>query len=698
MSIKRSILARIYITFFFLCLMGAAILFKVIHIQQVEGKYLISLADSLTTDYLPIEAERGNVLTEDGQLLATSLPFFEIRADLNAEALTDNIFYSNVDSLAWHIAQFKKDKPATYYKQMLVNARKMGNRYLLIEKNITYPELQQIKQWPLFRMGRYKGGLIVIQESKRTRPYQILAHRTIGYVREGIKPVGLEGRFNEYLAGVSGKRLMQRIAGGTWIPVNDENEIMPENGKDIVTTIDINLQDVAENALYKALQKHNADHGSVVVMEVATGKIRAIANLGKIQDGSYWENYNYAIGEATEPGSTIKLAALIALLEDGFIDLDDSVDLERGVTGFHDKKMYDSEQHDYRYVSVKRAFEISSNVGISKLVYKYYGKHPQKYIEYLRKLHLHEKVGIEIEGEPNSFIKDPTNKDWSGVSLPWMSVGYEMMITPLRILTLYNAIANDGRMMKPYLVSAVTQRGKVIKEFEPEVIEDKICSDRTLRKVKLLLEGVVSNGTASHLQSRYYTFAGKTGTAKIADKNRGYAEIYQASFVGYFPAQNPIYSCIVVINEPKNGMYYGGHVAGPVFREIADKVFSTCLEMHEPVNQRNYFIADELPHAKSGYRADISNLYEAIGVSCNYRHDDEWVYVRQKDNSLDLRPYELKEGYVPDVRGMGLRDALYLLENLGMKVHFTGVGKVKSQSIRHGTRVNPGMQIMLELG
>ncbi len=700
MSFKRIILLRIYVAFFAVCLLGAAIIMQAFRIQRTQGEYLVSLADSLTTDYLPIEAERGNILSEDGRLLATSLPYFEVRADLNADALTDKVFYNNVDSLALLLSQFNQDKSFGYYKQMLVNARRSGNRYLLIDRNVTYPQLQELKEWPLFRLGRYKGGLITVQTNKRTMPYKILAHRTIGYVREGVKPVGLEGSYDDQLVGVRGKRLMQRIAGGTWIPVNDDNEIMPENGKDVVTTLDINLQDVAENALLKALQKYNADHGSVVVMEVGTGKIRAIANLGKIEGGEYWEKYNYAVGEATEPGSTLKLAALIALLEDGYVDLNDSVDLELGVTGFHDKKMYDSEEHDFRFVSVKEAFEISSNVGISKLVQRYYGSSPSRYVDHLRALRLDKTVGIEIEGEPGSIIKSPKDKGWSGISLPWMSVGYEMTLTPLQILTLYNAVANDGKMMKPYLISGIHQRGKMIQEFEPEVLENGICSERTLEKIKLLLEGVVQNGTAKHLQTKYYSFAGKTGTAKIADKNQGYKknEVYQASFVGYFPADKPLYSCIVVINAPRNGIYYGGYVAGPVFREIADKVFSNCIDMHEPANQRDNFYADKVPGSKSGYRHDISTLYETIGVSCNYNQDDEWIYAEKKDNSVDLRQREVKAGVVPDVRGMGLRDALFLLENQGLIVRFSGVGKVKSQSIRYGTKAYRGMEISIELG
>lgn len=699
MSIKQAILLRIYLAFLLVCLLGAAIVFRAFHIQQFEGRRLTTLADSLTTDYLPIDAERGNIIAEDGRVLATSLPYYEIRADLNAEALTAKIFNAHVDSLAWYLSRFKGDNSKNYYKELLINARKAGSRYFLIARNVTYPELQEIKRWPLFRLGRYKGGLIAVQTNKRTMPFQMLAHRTIGYVREGVKPVGLEGSYDKQLAGVRGRRLMQRIAGGTWIPVNDDNEIMPEHGKDIITTLDINLQDVTENALLKVLRKHNADHGSAVVMEVKTGKIRAIANLGISENGDYWETYNYAVGEAAEPGSTMKLVALLALLEDGYIDINDSVDLEKGAVQFHKVKMVDSEEHNLRKVSIRQAFEISSNVGISKIVSRYYGSQPEKYIEHLRNLQLDKKLDMEIDGEAMPSINGPKSKGWSGTSLPWMAVGYEMAVTPMQILMLYNAVANDGKMMKPYLVSQIQQRGKGEK-FKPQVVMEKICSEHTLKKLRLLLEGVVQNGTAKHLKTSYYNFAGKTGTALVANEKYGYRQklVYQSSFVGYFPAENPIYSCIVVIRAPKTGVYYGGYVAAPVFREIADKIFASYIDMHEPVNKRGKFYADVLPKAKSGFRHDVSTIYEQIGVSCNYSRDDEWIYTEQRDNSIDLKSRNIRKGLVPDVRGMGLRDALFLLENEGIRVRFTGIGKVKTQSIRYGTKSSPGMEIFLELG
>jgi len=496
-----------------------AVIVQAGRIQTVEGEYWRNLADSTTLSYVPIDAERGNILSSDGRLLATSLPFFEVRFDVNTEALTDDIFNANRKELAQKMSSYFGDKSAKEYENFLIKARKSGQRYVLIRKNITYPELQTMKTWPIFELGRYKGGFIAIQHNKRVMPFRMLAHRTIGYTRDDIKPVGLEGYFDNELAGVRGKRLMQKIAGGAWIPVNDENEISSENGKDVLTTLDVNLQDVVETSLLEAVTKHNATYGTAILMEVETGKIKAIANVGKTKD-SYWENFNYAVGEATEPGSTMKLAAALALLEDGHISLNDSIDLEMGSRLFYDKTMRDSEKHNFRNVTIKHAFEVSSNVAFAKLIDKYYNHQPEKYIAHLKRFGLDEMTGIEIKGEAAPYIKDPSSNHWSGISLPWMAVGYEWRLTPLQILTFYNAIANDGYVVKPYLVDQIQKNGKTITKFKPEISKRQICSDKSLKQVRQMLEGVIENGTGDHLYSKNYKFAGKTGTAQIVKSGR----------------------------------------------------------------------------------------------------------------------------------------------------------------------------------
>ncbi len=685
---------RIYFSFFMLCLIGLAILGQTLNIQVVEGAYWRNMADSLRTSYQSIPAARGNIYSENGRLLATSLPYFEVRMDLMSEALTDKVFRENVDSLAISMANQWKDKSAQSYRRELVRARKSGRRYHLIRKNVYFPELQTMKSWPIFDRGRYRGGMIVIKKHKRETPFKMLAHRTIGYVREDVQPVGLEGSFDEFLSGENGQRLMQKIAGGTWVPINTEEEINPQDGKDLITTIDINLQDIAENALLKALTKHKADHGCAVVMEVSTGKIRAIANLGKTRTGDYWETYNYAVGEATEPGSTFKLASMIALLEEGLVDVNDSVDLEHGKKDFFDETMKDSEKHDYNNVTVQRAFEISSNVGISKLVDQHFAHQPSVFIDRIKELNLDQKSNIEIKGEPDPLVKNPDQKEWSGITLPWMAVGYEVQLTPLQTLTIYNAIANDGRMMKPYLANSIQEFGKDKVEFEPEVIDRKICSKETLGKVQEMLAGVVSSGTAKNLRTSNYPIAGKTGTAQIADKSHGYRKVYQSSFAGYFPADEPMYSCIVVINEPRNGVYYGGYVAGPVFREIADKVYATNIANHDAINDSMRFTT---PFAKTGHKLDVHTIYQHLNIPYETNIDAEWVSCRSDSHAVVLRERKLLEGHIPDVTGMGLKDALYLLENSGLTVLVKGAGRVRSQSLLPGRKVSKGQQITIQL-
>ncbi|HEX9778954.1 MAG TPA: penicillin-binding protein 2, partial [Geopsychrobacteraceae bacterium] len=523
----------------------------------------------------------GNIYSEDGDLLATSLAYFELRWD--ATVATEELIRSEIDSLALLMSRFFGDASRSDHRRQLLEARRAGNRYYLIRRKVTYHELQEIRSWPVFRNGRYRGGLIALQSNKRNLPYGMLAHRTIGYARneQGAQSVGLEASFNEQLAGRDGKRLMQRISGGTWMPLNDDNEIEPTNGLDLLTTVNVNIQDVSEKALLGALIRHDAQNGCVIVMEVKSGKIKAIANLGKMADGSYWERYNYAIGESAEPGSTFKLATMLALLEDDLVKLDDEVDIGNGKFRYYDRIMRDAEAHDHGVISVRHAFEISSNVGISKLAYEHYSRQPEKFVKHLKKAGILRQSGIRLPGEGIPFVREPGDLGWSAVSIPWMSVGYEVRLTALQLLTFYNAIANEGLRVAPYLVRELQAFGKTVSSFGPPEPDERICSRSIARQLKSLLEGVVESGTARNIRSDSYKIAGKTGTALIADQKNGYRNIYRASFVGYFPANDPVYSCIVVVNEPSRGVYYGSHVAAPVFREIADKTYANCLDLQE---------------------------------------------------------------------------------------------------------------------
>ena len=696
MSVKQDIVRRIYLSFALMVLVGLGIVFQAARIQTVEGAYYRELADSLTTAYRSIEAIRGNIYAADGSLLATSVPIYDVRMDTRVDGLTDELFENKVDSLALGLSRIFGDMSERDYARKIREGRRKGKRNLLLKRNINYEELQRVKTLALFNRGRYKGGLVVEQKTKREMPFRHLARRTIGYAIAGVAPVGLEGAFDAELAGVGGKRLMQKIAGGVWIPINDRDEIEPSHGHDIVTTIDVNIQDVTEAALQRALEKHNADHGTAIVMEVATGQIKAMANLGRDAEGGlYYEKYNYAIGESAEPGSTMKLASLMVALERGDVQLTDSIDLELGKFSFYDRVMKDSEKHDYRQMSVKDLFAISSNVGISRLVNDLYGKNPKVFLDGLDKMGMGKVTGIEIKGEGKPLIKTPGTRGWSGVTLPWMSVGYELRLTPLQVLSLYNAVANNGQMMRPYLVQEVQEYGKSVKKYKPEVLQAAVASASTVKQARELLEHVAVMGTAKHLQGKAYKIAGKTGTALIADNSAGYRGTvkYRASFAGYFPADKPRYSVIVVVANPSAGVYYGGYVAGPVFKEIADKVYASHINPY--LNQDRP--TDEQPDyliVKGGRRDETEYVLRKLDFAYNDAPDAEWI--RQSD-STQLTEVSIKDKQVPQVTGMGLKDAVFLLENAGLRVLPIGRGKVVRQSLKAGSAYRKNQQIVIEL-
>ncbi|MCB9173094.1 MAG: transpeptidase family protein [Flavobacteriales bacterium] len=701
-TLKKDILKRVYLVYAFVGVFAIVILAQTFNVQYVEGAEWKQKAENLTTAYRKIDAVRGNIYAVDGSLLATSVPIYEVRFDSKTEALTDDIFYNEVDELSGQLSKLFRDKSQSQYKKELVSARKKGVRYQLIKRNVKYTELQQLKTFAIFNRGQYKGGLIYTQQNKRVRPFNKLAARTIGYEREGIKPVGLEGAYTHYLQGVNGKRLMKKIAGGVWMPITDENEIEPLDGSDIYTTIDVNLQDVAENALENQLTLHEADHGSVILMEVSTGSIKAIANLQRRKDGSYDESYNFAIGESTEPGSVFKLASLMAAFEDGYLTLEDMVNTEDGTTKFYGATMKDSHEGGYGVISVQKSFEVSSNVAISKLIVKNYGSKPQAFVDRIYKMNLGKKLGLEIAGEGQPLIKNTSDASWSGLSLPWMSIGYEIHLTPLQTLTFYNAVANDGKMVKPRFVSHINQRGQVVKEIKPEVINNSICSKKTIAMAKKMLEGVVENGTAKNLKNANFKIAGKTGTAQIANKSGGYknaAKIsHQASFVGYFPADAPKYSCIVVVAAPSRNVYYGNLVAGPIFKEVADKIYSTSFDIHKPLESRDAMAVSKIPYSKDGSLKDLVKVYAELDVKTRRRGKvGEWASVSTSEKQVEIQSKKVNSTLVSNVVGMGIKDALFILENQGLEVKFKGNGVVKTQSILPGSKIINGSTIILEL-
>ncbi len=706
-NVRKVILIRTYTAFAFMAVFAVAIVVYLFKIQYTERDKWLSLAENLGTSIQTVEPSRGNIFASDGSLLATSLPIYDLRLDGKAKAFQDDeIFENNVDSLAFLLSQTFSDRTKTEYKKILQNVKRRGDRYYLLKRKVSYLQMRKIKRFPIFREGRYKGGLTVEEKNRREKPFGNLAERTIGYSVKGIAPVGIEGAFNNDLAGTEGKRVMQRIAGGTWVPLNNEDQqIEARNGLDVLTTIDVNLQDVAEQALLNTLVKNDAEWGTAVLMEVKTGEIKAIANLTRVSEGEYTEKYNYAVGESVEPGSTFKITSMLALLEDGKAKLTDMYDTEGGQKRYSSRAvMYESDKKGHGEINLQQAFEISSNVVTSKAIYEAYKSNPEAYYNHLKNLKLTEPIGLQLSGEGKPNIKHPSDKKWSGISLPWMSVGYEVQVTPLQILTLYNALANNGKMIKPIFVKQILKTGEVVKEFQTSTMVEQVCKPSTLIQLNTMMKGVVQHGTGTLLKNPNYSVAGKTGTALVAKGGNYNDKVYRASIVGFFPADNPKYSCMVMVNSPSKGVYYGAAVAGPVFKELADKVYSTSTNLHKEL--RYVLQADKLllPSVDNGFTADIKTVLNKLSISSQVQNDTEeesgsdWAIAEMQAAHVKLTPVKNKKSVMPNVKGLGLRDAIYLLENAGMKVETEGYGKVKSQSIQAGQPITKGTIINLKLG
>jgi cell division protein FtsI (penicillin-binding protein 3) len=697
MNLKKAILLRSWIAFIMVLVLALAIVWQIIDLQFNKRDKYVAISREQSTKWRAIQASRGNIYAEDGSLLATSIPKYELRMDTRVETVTNEFFYKNIDSLALYFAQTFTDRSRDEWKNYLVNARNRKERYLLLKRDVDYTTVKKMEHWPIFNLGKYKGGFIKIEKFKREIPFGRLALRTIGYTNQAGTKIGLEGSYDSFLSGTVGKRLEQRIYGGVWKPVGDDAGMEPRNGFDVYTTIDINLQDVAENALQQCLVNNMADHGHAILMEVKTGAVKAIANLKRNEDNSCTEAENYAVNEFSDPGSTFKLVSAMALLEDKFIRPEDTVDIEWGKTTFGPLTMVDAHESPYKKVSFQYIFENSSNVGIAKSVNKYYKANPEKFLKYAFDLGLNKPLAFDIKSTRSPGLKDTRDKHWSGTSLPFMSIGYEMEISSLQILSVYNAIANKGVMMQPYIVKEVREFGKVIHQQDPVVLNKKVCSEETLRTLRKLLEGVVENGTAKSLKGLNYRVAGKTGSAQIVLIGAYNKSSHKASFVGYFPADNPQYTCIVVVNAPKAGIYTGGAVAGPVFKEIADKVFSTNISLHKDLKKVEN---PHMPKVKNGSMEDIRLVLNRLSISSHQvtgTAESEWVKTSGDVQSIDLKELSINTDLVPDVSGMGLKDAVYLLENRGFKVLIEGFGAVTYQSVPPGTAIRRGSVILIRL-
>lgn len=637
---------------------------KLINIQFVEGDKYRELAHKNTTKNFVITANRGNVYADDGSLLATSVPKYAIRFD--AVTVSSEDFKEHLIPLSKELgAMF--GKPASYYQNVFRKARANKNRYLLVAKNLGYSDYQKVKGMPLFKLGPYKGGIIVEQRTVREHPIGKIAERMVGSEstqKRGYYAVGLEGAFNDYLHGKEGRRLKQKIAKGQWKPVYDENEVEPQDGYDVISTININMQDIAHHALLTQMEYYEAEHGSVIVMEVKTGEIKAVSNLGRTKSGNYYEKLNYAIGESHEPGSTFKVMAMMAALEDKVVDTSTVVDTKDGAKAFYGRKIHDSKRGGYGKISAARALEVSSNIGLATIIDDNYAKNPKKFTDRLKAWGLDKPIGIPIKGEGKPIIPEPGDEIWSRNALPSMAYGYNLQLTPLQTLTFYNAIANNGRMVKPLFIREIKAWDRQVEYFNTEVMQDRIASETTINQIQEILKNIVRRGTGKSLYSEYFSMAGKTGTARTEYGAKDWSQNrrYISSFAGYFPAENPKYSCIVVIHKPsiKKG-FYGADVSGPVFKRIAQKIFTD-----------------------SPLIAEVENV-DAEDVAL--KNDFEGYYLKAQKN------YE----EVPNVTGMAGMDAVSLLENLGLKVKTVGNGTVSKQSIKSGNKIKKGTQIVLNL-
>ncbi|WP_132795479.1 penicillin-binding protein [Tenacibaculum skagerrakense] len=642
---------------------------KVFELQYIKGDKYKKLAQEVNYKNDTVFANKGNVYAADGNLLATSISNYTIRMDVMS--VNDRVFEDNIAGLTKELSKMLGRTPS-YYERKLRDAKKTKNRYLLIARNLGYNDYMKMKSFPIFNLGVFRGGFIAEQRTVREHPIGKIAERTIGY-NDHRGGAGIEGAFSEFMLGKNGWRLKQKIAKGQWKPINDLNEQEPEDGKDVITTIDVNIQDITHHALLKQMEYYEADHGCAVVMETATGEIKAISNLGRTSNGRYYEKRNYAVWESHEPGSTFKLASLMAGLEDKVVDTSTIVDTEKGKIFINNRKVEDSDKDGYGKISLARVFEVSSNVGIVKAIQKHYDNNPEKFLKRIKQFGLDKQTGVNIVGEGKPYIPSTKDKSWSSISLEWMAWGYGVSLTPLQTLMFYNAVANDGELIKPRFVKELRVAGKTVKKFDKEVMSERIASQTTIDKVVQIMENVVKKGTAKEIYSPNFSMAGKTGTAKKwipRTKNKdgeyegGYYsnQKYVASFAGFFPVKKPKYSCIVVIHEPSvlKG-YYGAKVAAPVFKEIAHKIYTS-----NPSSVQ--MVTDSV--VSKAVNKDYNKYYEVLS----------------KYKTI-----------MPTVVGMSAMDAISLLENMGLKVRFSGSGKVTEQSVERGEKVKKGTTVYLKL-
>ena len=684
MTDKKAIFIRVIMISSLVIVAAVAIFIQLIFVQ-VEFSDAIAFNDPAVA-MIDVPSPRGNIYDVNGNLLAISMPVYTIAID--ATQPSDTLFENNYLKLADGLSGIFSDVPSSEFSKKLRHARRDKKQYLKLQSGVRFSELQLVKTLPILKEGRYDGGFVYTQQTKRMQPFGHLCERTIGYAREK-SDVGIEKAYNHYLKGQDGKRLMQKINGGIWKPINNTQDVEPVVGSDVYSTIDIRIQDIAQTALLRSLEKYEAENGSVILMDVKTGAIRAMSSLERTSEGKYAENFNYAIGAAYEPGSTFKLASLLIALEDGVVDTSYVVDTKNGAFKFYDRTMKDSNYHrgGHGKISVGRAFEVSSNIGIARTIVNHYKDDPQRFIDRLARLGVCDKLDFELIGEAEPWIKNTNDSTWSGVSLPWMAFGYEIKMSALQILALYNAVANDGELVKPRIVDKVKRAEKIIESNDVEVLNPSICSEKTIQILQNLLIGAVKKGTAQNIYSEKYSSAGKTGTAKIALEG-SYGSEYRASFAGYFPAENPKYSCMVVVSKPKKEIgFYGNIVAAPVFKELRDNLFAEeAIEIPE--------IAKTFDHDYIGSSKDLNAIHDLLDYP-KYQASQNERWLKSDDKAFQT--LEFIGDFVPNVKGMVAMDALYLLENMGLEVNLKGQGRVIKQSLKAGAKIKENQIIELIL-
>lgn len=692
MKMKSNINLRVIILYLSVCAISLIIISKILVVQRLDS----DLSSVNIPKFFDIQASRGNIFSDDGSLLAISMPLYNVYLDLSV--IDSELFDSKVKLLSNSLASLFKDKSSKEYEAYLRESRaKKNNKYIKLKSKVTHNDLTALKNFSILKLGRNKGGLIAEQRPNRENPFGVLAKRTIGLLRES-NPIGIERAYNKTLSGTDGVQLKQRIGKSFWRNEESQYNELPVAGNDIVTTINIDMQDVAENALSNALLFHDADWGTVVLMEVESGNIKVIANL-KNTNGELDEYYNHAIAEHSEPGSTFKLASVLAGLEDGFFKLTDSVDTEDGTHRFYNEIMRDSKKGGYGKITIGEAFVKSSNVGISKITDKYYRKNPSAFIDRIYKMGLCTPLDLELPYPNSLLIKKPGTKAWSGVTLPWMSIGYSLRLTPIHMLTFYNAIANNGVMVMPLFTTSILKDGKKISTNNKKIINPAVCSKSSIDQIIPYLIDVVDNGTAKSIRNKNYKIAGKTGTTLLAygNKEEKKNKQYQASFVGFFPAKNPKYSCIVVVNNPKENGFYGGNVAAPIFKEISDKIYASDVLLHKPIDHQD--VNNDVPRLKQGKTIDANNILTALSIN-HESTSSKWMIPEIANNKITLSTRSIEKdfakGIMPNLYGMGLMDAIYLLENAGLKVDFNGKGSVTNQSIKKGDLLSNEYKINLE--